>query len=172
MASINMLAPYCESSPLPSSMEASSKMSWTEIRQAVCRSHRVASSLLGRMPSTFTFRTVATPDGQCHRLYFLGIQTGHRDNTLLYVDIRDNGGDEPADIKPLLETFPRISVPYGQLSKEEQLLRERKRLRSFGIMSYDYHEASGRFVFPTSNRLFVCDEIVSDVVFSVCITVL
>ena len=162
-----MLAPYCESSPLPGSMENSSKMSWTEIRQAVCKSHRVASSLLGRMPSTFTFRTVDTPSGQHHRLYFLGIQARHRDNTLLYVDISDESGDEPAEIKPLLETLPRISVPYGQLSKEEQLLRERKRLRSFGIMSYDYHEESGRFVFPTCNRLFVCDETVSDAGFSV-----
>lgn len=41
-------------------------------------------------------------------------------------------------------------------SREEELLRERKRLGVFGITSYDFHSESGLFLFQASNSLFHC----------------
>ena len=106
MASIGMLDPYSDSSSSPGPMETGSRMSWNDIRLAVRKSHRVASALLGRMPNTFTFHSVDTVGGQMHRLYFLGVQSGQRDNTLLYIDINSEDDDvEHAEIKLLLESF-------------------------------------------------------------------
>lgn len=44
----------------------------------------------------------------------------------------------------------------GAYSREEELLRERKRLGAFGITSYDYHARTGLFLFQASNSLFYC----------------
>ena len=44
-------------------------------------------------------------------------------------------------------------------------MRERKRLGSYGITSYDYVESKGRFVFPANNSLFMCED--SDLTVSV-----
>lgn len=45
---------------------------------------------------------------------------------------------------------------HGVYSREEELLRERKRLGVFGITSYDFHSESGLFLFQASNSLFHC----------------
>ena len=50
--------------------------------------------------------------------------------------------------------FVQASLQNGQLSREEQLLRERKRLGTYGITSYDMSD--GKFVFPACNSLFTC----------------
>ncbi|XP_025772159.1 dipeptidyl peptidase 9 [Puma concolor] len=50
-----------------------------------------------------------------------------------------------------------IATPHhGVYSREEELLRERKRLGVFGITSYDFHSESGLFLFQASNSLFHC----------------
>lgn len=46
----------------------------------------------------------------------------------------------------------------GAYSREEELLRERKRLGAFGITSYDYHAQTGLFLFQASNSLFYCQD--------------
>uniref|UniRef100_A0A8C6PE11 Dipeptidyl peptidase 9 n=1 Tax=Nothobranchius furzeri TaxID=105023 RepID=A0A8C6PE11_NOTFU len=46
----------------------------------------------------------------------------------------------------------------GAYSREEELLRERKRLGAFGITSYDYHAKTGLFLFQASNSLFYCQD--------------
>ena len=46
----------------------------------------------------------------------------------------------------------------GAYSREEELLRERKRLGAFGITSYDYHSQTGLFLFQASNSLFYCQD--------------
>lgn len=59
-------------------------------------------------------------------------------------------------------TLPPSSVCFqatphhGVYSREEELLRERKRLGVFGITSYDFHSESGLFLFQASNSLFHC----------------
>lgn len=52
---------------------------------------------------------------------------------------------------------PQQATPHqGVYSREEELLRERKRLGVFGITSYDYHAQSGLFLFQANNSLFYC----------------
>lgn len=43
-----------------------------------------------------------------------------------------------------------------RLSKEEQLLWERKRLATWGITSYEIHLDSGKLVFPAASSLYQC----------------
>lgn len=43
-----------------------------------------------------------------------------------------------------------------RLSREEQLLWERKRLATWGITSYEIHPDSGKLVFPAASSLYQC----------------
>lgn len=52
--------------------------------------------------------------------------------------------------------YPQATPHHGVYSREEELLRERKRLGVFGITSYDFHSESGLFLFQASNSLFHC----------------
>lgn len=55
-----------------------------------------------------------------------------------------------------LSLCPQATPHHGVYSREEELLRERKRLGVFGITSYDFHSESGLFLFQASNSLFHC----------------
>uniref|UniRef100_A0A8C9JJN3 dipeptidyl-peptidase IV n=1 Tax=Panthera tigris altaica TaxID=74533 RepID=A0A8C9JJN3_PANTA len=57
--------------------------------------------------------------------------------------------------KQMLDHF-QATPHHGVYSREEELLRERKRLGVFGITSYDFHSESGLFLFQASNSLFHC----------------
>lgn len=39
-------------------------------------------------------------------------------------------------------------------SREEELLRERKRIGTVGIASYDYHQGSGTFLFQAGSGIY------------------
>lgn len=67
----------------------------------------------------------------------------------------DGSGESASQWKPLLIPF-RGLMQTGNFSKEEQLLRERKRMGTFGITTYDCDVESGRFLFPASGSLFTC----------------
>lgn len=54
--------------------------------------------------------------------------------------------------------FSKATPHQGAYSREEELLRERKRLGAFGITSYDYHSKTGLFLFQASNSLFYCQD--------------
>lgn len=54
--------------------------------------------------------------------------------------------------------FSQATPHQGAYSREEELLRERKRLGAFGITSYDYHTQTGLFLFQASNSLFYCQD--------------
>ncbi len=127
---------------------------------AVRRTRKLAAALINRVPHTFTFRHIYTENGLQTRLYFLGVLPGTRENTLLFVDIpqaADPSNEEPLEWFPLLDSFQAMPA-HGQFSKEEQLLRERKRLGSFGITSYDYDTSTSKFVFPACNSIFYCQD--------------
>ena len=168
MASVGIPDPVDEgsvSSPLSATCH---KKSWEELRHAVRKSRKHAASLLNRVPHSFTFRTVLTPTGPQIRLYFLGVPVGSRENTLLYTDLLNEPkmqlpGEAGIQLewKTLLESFHATPL-YGKFSRVEQLLRERKRLGSFGITSYDYNEETGTFVFPACNSLFLCADTVKE----------
>ena len=105
-------------------------------------------------------------------------------NTLLYVNLHeltegdtdgesmDVGEDDystPGDNKDavtplvwhaLLECDPVMAVDNmgnPNYSKEEELMRERKRLSSHGITSYEFHHESGKMLFAAGNSLYWLD---------------
>ncbi len=168
MASVDMPDPFEDVLTSPCPRDEGMAKTWDEIRLAVKKSHRQASSMLNRTPQTFTFRCVQNSAGvKQHRVYFLGSLGSQRDNSLMFVDVNFPEAMEDQEpprlaVKPLLDSFRTSALGYGQLSKEEQLLRERKRMRSYGIASYDYHEGKGMFAFSAGNSFFVCTDTMGD----------
>ena len=96
------------------------------------------------------------------RLYFLSVPPGLRENTILYVDFDSLASNSTVlEWQQFLDSFqPVSSSGLGQMSREEQLLRERKRLRSYGITSYDYQcvDQVSHFAFSAANSIFVCSD--------------
>ncbi|CAH1788869.1 unnamed protein product [Owenia fusiformis] len=143
------------------------KKTWAQFREAVRATKKQQVNMVNKVPHTFTYRTIETPLGPRTRLYFLGVPPGQRrENTLLYVDVPCGVTaidlSKPLEWKNLLETFSATPL-LGQYTKEEQLLRERKRLGHFGITSYNVDTTSGRFVFPACNSLYTfVDSVGSD----------
>ena len=122
------------------------KHTWKDLQFAVRATRSVQQKLISRIPNSFTFSG--------RRLYFLAAPRNSRENTIQYVDIPCGGGAaECLEWTTLLHLETR---QFTGFSREEQLMRERKRLGSFGITSYDYHNGSGRFLFAASNRLHTC----------------
>ena len=147
----------------PQMPSSPNRKSWEELHQAVRKTRKLATAMMSRVPHTFTFRHIETADGIRTRLYFLGILPSSRENTLLYTNVPQAKDllDQPLEWHPLMDAF-QATPPHGQFSKEEQLLRERKRLGSFGITSYELDEKSGKFVFPACNSLFHCRDTLVD----------
>lgn len=152
------------------SAASSSTMSWKEIRQAVRKSNRRGAGLGSRIPHMFRIQLDST--GRRCRVYFLCVPAGQRDNTILYVDYdltRDDGADDDGGggqfetWRGLLD-MSQVDVQNGrEMSREEELLRERKRIRQYGITAYDYQTTSGcdagsHFVFCAANSLFTCTD--------------
>ncbi|XP_062602133.1 dipeptidyl peptidase 9-like, partial [Saccostrea cucullata] len=131
--------------------------SWRSLHQNVIERRKLITMLASRVPGSFHFRTQTTPSDTKTRLYFLGMTTKGRENTLLYVDLPSAVPDVPSVLPQwsLLESFS-ASLPTSQLSREEQLMRERKRMGTYGITSYELIERQGKFVFPASNSLYTC----------------
>jgi len=128
----------------------------------VRNSHRGANSVLNRVPHTLTFEQTLFG----WRLYFLSVPIGHRENTIFYIDFF---AEEAANVEKspvvtwctLLDSFrSTASSGLAQMSREEQLLRERKRQRSIGITSYDYQHSvdGGHFAFSAANSIYVCTD--------------
>ena len=131
--------------------------SWDTLRHDIKQKRKLLLTLASRVPSNLTFRTVDTPNGPHTRLYFLGIPQNGRENTLMYVDMPKQTSEIVPGLqwKNLLDSF-QASLQNGRLSREEQLLRERKRLGTYGITSYDMSDE--KFVFPACNSLFMCSD--------------
>ncbi|XP_068776082.1 dipeptidyl peptidase 9 isoform X3 [Struthio camelus] len=111
------------------------------------------------VPSQFQFvRKTEESSPHSHRLYYLGMPYGSRENSLLYSEIPKKVRKEALLLlswKQMLDHF-QATPHHGMYSREEELLRERKRLGVFGITSYDFHSESGLFLFQASNSLFHC----------------
>ncbi|GFO08795.1 dipeptidyl peptidase 9 [Plakobranchus ocellatus] len=59
-------------------------------------------------------------------------------------------------IMPVFSSHPTPSSGLAPMSKEEQLLRERKRLGTYGITSYEMSLQQGLVIIPAHNSLFKC----------------
>jgi len=137
--------------------------SWLDLRQAVRQSHKGAAAM-NRIPQSFTLREEVNERGELQRrIYLLSTFPGQRENTLIYANLLCGNNLSSSKLliwEPMLT--PRLQQSStGGMSKEEQLLRERKRIRSLGITSYDYQELTGSggiFAFCSNSSLFVCSD--------------
>ncbi|XP_059490227.1 dipeptidyl peptidase 9-like [Neocloeon triangulifer] len=151
---------------LTSSSRESVFPSWSEIFSEVCELRRQLSSLASMLPSSLAFRNI--PSTGKTRIYFLGAPPSTAwESTLLATDIPALG--EAESNRSLLHWHPVLEANFqsltsgGRLSREEQLLWERKRLATWGLTSYELHAESGRIVFPVASRLYQCLDIAQNV---------
>jgi hypothetical protein len=157
MASVGLFDPLGTQSASPlASSQLHTKKSWPELRKAVRKSYISASSMPRANPHSFMFHQI----NHELRLYFLGVPLRQRANTLFYVEL--NSSDDPfLEWHQLLDSFSS-AVSTRQLSKEEQLLLERKRLYNAGITAFDHCPAANKFAFSSSSTLFVCEDLSPD----------
>ena len=154
-----MVDPYDLCTESPPQATSSGKKSWDELRRSVRDTRKLLTTLVSSVPSFFTFRTLETDAGHVTRVYFLGVPVKGRESTLLYVDVPQYSNDPGAFCtlpwKHLLDSFQPTTC---LLSREEQLMRERKRVGVYGITSYDVVPDVGKFVFTASSGIFVCTD--------------
>ncbi|XP_053317784.1 dipeptidyl peptidase 9 [Spea bombifrons] len=135
--------------------------SWEGLREIVHGSRKFSGIMVNKAPHDYLFQPRRDENGaHSHRLYFLGMPYGSRENSLLYSEIPRKIRKETTLLlswKQLLEHF-QATPHHGVYSREEELLRERKRLGGFGITSYDFHSESGLFLFPANNGLYYCKD--------------
>uniref|UniRef100_A0A8C7U613 dipeptidyl-peptidase IV n=1 Tax=Oncorhynchus mykiss TaxID=8022 RepID=A0A8C7U613_ONCMY len=134
------------------------KHSWGGLRDIIHSSRKYSGMIANKAPHDFHFVQKNDESGpHSHRLYYLGEP---RENSLLYSEIPKKIRKEALLVlswKQMLDHF-QATPHQGAYSREEELLRERKRLGAFGITSYDYHAQTGLFLFQASNSLFYCQD--------------
>ncbi|XP_046431750.1 dipeptidyl peptidase 9 isoform X1 [Neodiprion fabricii] len=138
------------------SQNGTRKKTWSELRGVVSDlRRRLAGVSAGSVPASITFRSL--PDGRM-RIYFLSTPPHGWETTLLYVDIghSDNANGYKLNWQSLIEANFQSLSSVSRLSREEQLLWERKRLATWGITSYEIHPESGKLVFPAASSLYQC----------------
>uniref|UniRef100_H3D0G3 dipeptidyl-peptidase IV n=1 Tax=Tetraodon nigroviridis TaxID=99883 RepID=H3D0G3_TETNG len=137
------------------------KHSWEGLRDIIHCSRKNSGIIANKAPHDFQFVQKKDENGpHSHRLYYLGMPYGSRENSLLYSEIPKKVRKEALLVlswKQMLDHF-QATPHQGAYSREEELLRERKRLGAFGITSYDYHAQTGLFLFQASNSLFYCQD--------------
>ena len=136
---------------------------WREIESAVNRSRFSQVPLSGRSIQNFALRLKprSTEDNGA-RVYFIGSPRDSIKSTLLYIDFSKDRFTPPPEPYPqdygptraALRLVDHVESGSFNMSKEETLQRERKRMAMIGITSYDVHTESGRFVFPTNGKLY------------------
>uniref|UniRef100_UPI00358EF5A4 dipeptidyl peptidase 9 isoform X3 n=1 Tax=Myxine glutinosa TaxID=7769 RepID=UPI00358EF5A4 len=136
------------------------RRSWEGLRDVIRASRKQQSQMVSKAPHDFRFVRWTDSDLYSHRIYFLGMMPGSRESTLLYSDVPRHFSKDGAVLLPwgqLLGNFQPAAL-FGNYSREEELLRERKRLGTYGITSYDYHTDTGTFLFQASGSIFHCSD--------------
>ncbi|KAL6054462.1 Dipeptidyl peptidase 9 [Balamuthia mandrillaris] len=108
------------------------------------------------LPGHFTFHPTRP------YLYFLGRPAGGSGQQTLYFAELPKGPATDASVpdakwEPLIDTLALSGGGEKKLSREEELLRERMRITSFGITSYSFDSASQQFLVPAAGSLFTID---------------
>uniref|UniRef100_A0A8B9G9Y2 dipeptidyl-peptidase IV n=1 Tax=Amazona collaria TaxID=241587 RepID=A0A8B9G9Y2_9PSIT len=131
--------------------------SWSQLRKLLTDTRKYHGYMMAKAPHDFTFVKKNDPEGpHSDRIYYLAMSGENRENTLFYSEIPKTINKAAALLlswKPLLDLFPAI-LDYGMYSREEELLRERKRIGTIGIASYDYHRESGTFLFQAGSGIY------------------
>ncbi|XP_026565056.1 dipeptidyl peptidase 8 [Pseudonaja textilis] len=133
------------------------RYSWNHLKKLLADTRKYHSCLMAKTPHNFTF--VKRNDPECSnsdRIYYLAMSGENRENTLFYSEIPKTVNKAAILLlswKPLIDLF-QASLDYGMYSREEELLRERKRIGTVGIASYDYHRESGTFLFQAGSGIY------------------
>lgn len=136
---------------------------WREVESAVNRSRFSQVPLSGRSIQNFALlNNHRKREDNGARVYFIGSPHDSIKSTLLYIDFSKDHFTEPPPPYPndygptraALRLVEHVEGGNFNMSKEETLLRERKRMAMIGITSYDLHTESGRFVFPANGKLY------------------
>ncbi|XP_029356667.1 dipeptidyl peptidase 9-like isoform X2 [Echeneis naucrates] len=134
------------------------KQTWDGLRKIIHNSRKNTGVVINKAPHDFQFVQKDESSPHSHRIYYLGMPYASRDNALLYSDIPKKVRKDALLVlswKQILDRF-QASPHHGCFSREEELLRERKRLGVSGITSYDFHRPSGLFLFQANSSLFFC----------------
>ncbi|XP_024861105.1 dipeptidyl peptidase 9 isoform X2 [Kryptolebias marmoratus] len=134
------------------------KHSWDGLRKIIHNSRKNTGVVINKAPHDFQFIQKDEASPHSHRIYYLGMPYASRENALLYSDIPKKVRKDTLLVltwKQMLDRF-QASPYHGGFSREEELLRERKRLGVSGITSYDYHRPSGLFLFQANSSLYYC----------------
>ena len=128
------------------------KRSWPELLKAVKTTRSISGRQSSRTPNNFTFSDA--------KLYFLALPENRSEYTLFYVYLKPKEQIDDQAIVPLAQWHLLLDLdslrPFQGFSREEQLLRERKRMGSFGITSYEYDKNSRSILFPACSSLYMC----------------
>uniref|UniRef100_A0A7N6ASD5 dipeptidyl-peptidase IV n=1 Tax=Anabas testudineus TaxID=64144 RepID=A0A7N6ASD5_ANATE len=134
------------------------KYTWDGLRQIIHNSRKNSGIVINKAPHDFQFIQKDEASPHSHRIYYLGMPYASRENALLYSDIPKKVRKDALLVlswKQMLDHF-QASPHHGGFSREEELLRERKRLGVSGITAYDYHRPSGLFLFQANSSLYFC----------------
>ncbi|OBS72976.1 hypothetical protein A6R68_12430 [Neotoma lepida] len=105
------------------------RYSWSQLKKLLADTRKYHGYMLAKAPHDFMFVKRTDPDGpHSDRVYYLGW------NKYCFYDL--------------------ATLDYGMYSREEELLRERKRIGTVGIAAYDYHPGSGTFLFQAGSGIY------------------
>uniref|UniRef100_A0A8C5MB19 dipeptidyl-peptidase IV n=1 Tax=Leptobrachium leishanense TaxID=445787 RepID=A0A8C5MB19_9ANUR len=131
--------------------------SWSQMRKLLADTRKYHGFMMAKAPHSFTFVQRNDPESpHSDRMYYLAMSGENRENTLFYSEIPKNINRRVLLMlswKPLLDTF-QATPDYGMYSREEELLRERKRIGTVGISAFDYHAESGTFLFQAGSSIY------------------
>lgn len=121
-------------------------MSWTDLARVVLNGVATQGRLLAASPQHFTF----SGDGQS--LYFLAPPQRETTSTLLKIDLKATNEQLATPTRVL--NIEQRGKDARMFSREEELQRERQRVTSVGITSYDYHKPSSQLLFTSAGQLY------------------
>ena len=126
-------------------------MNWSELSRLVFEGFATQGRLQASSPQRFSF------SGNGNRyVYFLAPTRGKTSSVIHKIDCDEISGHLASTSKVM--NMVQKSKDAQIFSKEEELQRERQRVTSVGITSYEYDSQSGHFLFTTAGQLYRCHE--------------
>eukprot|EP00051_Salpingoeca_urceolata_P022267 m.358632 g.358632 ORF g.358632 m.358632 type:complete len:797 (+) comp19947_c0_seq3:43-2433(+) len=122
------------------------RITWGGLLELVKINRSITNGLTNSIPTSFVF----SADGS--RLYFLGSPRTDSPQQIMVKELNTDGGADTPPRPVLADNWNQTS--NVTLSREEQLLRERKRQHASGITSFSMDPASEMFLFPFGGQLY------------------
>ncbi|MEJ1285461.1 immunoglobulin superfamily DCC subclass member 4 [Cricetulus griseus] len=114
------------------------RYSWSQLKKLLADTRKYHGYMMAKAPHDFMFVKRTDPDSpHSDRVYYLG----EYEVTL-------------SERRHFLKSGLTATLDYGMYSREEELLRERKRIGTVGIAAYDYHPGSGTFLFQAGSGIY------------------